>query len=420
MSLSVMDNNNIPLGEPVSYSSQTPPEYDEIELINQGSFGCIFRPNIPCEKSQAPNKKYISKIQLNDNNITNEFNIGEQIQTIPLYYLHFSPILSKCVVSIQSLNKDQVEKCDILKDIPESIYTQSLSPSPSPSPSPSQSLISTKIKYVGNKNIEDYLWSLHPNHLFKSKILYCFYYVLQSIKKMNDKGIIHFDIKEKNIIYDEYIQAPLLIDFGLSFIPESIKEPTTTPPIDTPTPASTIFYTKRVYPYWCIEIFILSYIMNRTKEESYTIIDENNEPQIVNLKPTKYDLNNSNITKTKIDELMRTYKEEIETFCKEYMQNQFSQLDITNYIGSMTTYLMDLENTSWTENVYTKLFTPEIYNTWDIYSLAITFASILDKNLTTENMDEYQPFLDLLHSIIFSIPTERPTYDKIMEIFVTL
>jgi hypothetical protein len=117
---------------------------------------------------------------------------------------------------------------------------------------------------------------------------------------------------------------------------------------------------------------------------------------------------------------LRTYQDEIETFCKEYMKNQFSQLDITKYIESMTTYLMKFDNTSWSENVFTQLFIPELYNTWDIYSLAITFACMLDKNLTDENMDEYKPFLDLLHSIIFSIPTERPTYDKIMEIFTTL
>jgi serine/threonine protein kinase len=252
------NDNDTLVGEPPStespIQSQSLKEYNEIKLINQGSYGCIFRPNIPCNKSQTPNKKYISKIQLNDDNITNEFTIGEQIQTIPLYYLHFSPILSKCIVSVQSLNKDQVEKCNILKDIPGSSSMQN------------QSLISTKIKYVGNKNIEHYLSSVQSNN-FKSKILFCFYYVLQSIKKMNDKGIIHFDIKEKNIIYDEYIQVPLLIDFGLSFIPESIKESSIITPLE-PTPPSTIFYTKRVYPYWSIEIFILSYIMNRTKEES--------------------------------------------------------------------------------------------------------------------------------------------------------
>ncbi|NBU97820.1 MAG: class I SAM-dependent methyltransferase, partial [Spirochaetia bacterium] len=38
-----------------------------------------------------------------------------------------------------------------------------------------------------------------PPNVYKSKLLYCFYYVLQSAKILNEKGVIHFDIKERNI-----------------------------------------------------------------------------------------------------------------------------------------------------------------------------------------------------------------------------
>jgi hypothetical protein len=148
----------------------------------------------------------------------------------------------------------------------------------------------------------------------------------------------------------------------------------------------------------------------------------------VNQKPTKSEtpeetLINS-VNSPKIQELLTIYSDKLTTFCKTFMKNQFKQskLDtiMTKYIESMTTYLMEFDNTSWNDNVYPKLFIPELYKTWDIYSMGITFASILDNKLTDENMDEYNPFLDLLHSIIFSIPTERPNYDKIMEVFSTL
>jgi serine/threonine protein kinase len=402
--------------------------YDEIELISQGAFGCVFRPDIPCEKSLSPNKKYISKIQLNDSNIKNEFNIGEQIQTIPLYYLHFSPILSKCIVSIQQLNQSQIEKCEILKDFDES----------------KSALISTKIKYVGKQNIEHYLHSLPeslstpnsesqsivstneenrlenisstlsntllpqppqpqpqqdlPPNIFKTKLLYCFYYVLQSAKMLNEKGIVHFDIKEQNIIYNEYIQAPILIDFGLSFIP------TITLPDD-------IFYTKRVYPYWCIDIYILSYIVNRTIEET---IDEDTI-----LSPSEFDLKNERVTEIKIDELLRTYQDEMNAFFQQYMNNLFTEEElqkrIQEYMDSIKAYLLEYVNTSWSNNVYSKLFIPEVYNTWDIYSIAITFLCILNYRVNEENMDEYKSIITILNSIVFSLPMERPTYTKLME-----
>jgi serine/threonine protein kinase len=401
--------------------------YDEIELISQGAYGCVFRPDIPCEKSLSPNKKYISKIQLDDSNIKSEFTIGEQIQTIPLYYLHFSPILSKCVVSIQQINSSQIEKCDILKDLDNT----------------ETSLISTKIKYVGNKSIEDYFLLLsqiqqrtirpdekieqesiipspanespenepplnktpenqpiqvYTPNAYKTKLLYCFYYVLQSAKILNEKGIIHFDIKEHNIIYNEYIQAPILIDFGLSFIPNKTNH-------------QDIFYTKIFYPYWCIDIYILAYIVNRTIEE---VIDNDTK-----LSPSDFDLKNENVTETKIDELLRTYQEKMNAFFKEYMAKLFTEEEIDaqiqTYIDSIKPFLMQYVNTSWSNNVYSQLFVPTLYNTWDIYSIAITFSCILNQHVTKENMDEYKPFISILKSILFSLPNERPDYTKIME-----
>jgi serine/threonine protein kinase len=375
-------------------SKKSGEQYDEIELISQGAYGCVFRPDVPCDNELRPNKKYISKIQINDLNSKNEVIIGEQIKTIPLYYLHFSPILSECVVSIQQLSGSQVEKCSILNEFDGT----------------KNALISTKIKYVGNKNIEEYFLSFpHPEHTsqdhtessqelndqpkqkrpqkmppnaYKSKLLYCFYYVLQSAKILNEKGIIHFDIKERNIMYDEFIQSPLLIDFGLSFIPQNMS----------PEKASTIFYTNKIYPYWCIEIYILCYIVNRTTDE-----------------PIK------NVTKIKIEELLNTYQEEMLLFFGKYMDKQFTKEEIETYITALKTDFAIYEGTSWTENVYKELFKPELYNTWDIYSIAITFSCILNSHLTKENMEDYAPFIKILKSIILSPLRERSTYTKVME-----
>jgi serine/threonine protein kinase len=236
-----------------------------------------------------------------------------------------------------------------------------------------------------------------PPNAYKSKLLYCFYYVLQSAKILNEKGVIHFDIKERNIMYDEYIQAPLLIDFGLSFIPQNIS----------PEKTSSIFYTKRVYPYWCIEIYMLCYIVKRTTEE---IIDETTK-----ISPSDFDLKNENATKIKIEELLNTYQEEMIMFFGQYMDKQFTKEEIETYITALKINFAIYEGTSWTENVYKELFKPELYNTWDIYSIAITFSCILNSHLTKENMEDYAPFIKLLKSIILSPFRERPTYTKVME-----
>jgi hypothetical protein len=93
----------------------------------------------------------------------------------------------------------------------------------------------------------------------------------------------------------------------------------------------------------------------------------------------------------------------------------FTKEEIETYITALKTNFAIYEGTSWTENVYKELFKPELYNTWDIYSIAITFSCILNSHLTKENMEDYAPFIKLLKSIILSPFRERPTYTKVME-----
>ena len=49
-----------------------------------------------------------------------------------------------------------------------------------------------------------------------NKVLQTHIYLLNALDKLNRKGIIHFDIKYDNIVYDQTLQAPIIIDFGLS------------------------------------------------------------------------------------------------------------------------------------------------------------------------------------------------------------
>ncbi len=45
-------------------------------LIEQGGFGCIFKPAIQCNGKDSKNEKYVSKIQKYDKNTKREINIG--------------------------------------------------------------------------------------------------------------------------------------------------------------------------------------------------------------------------------------------------------------------------------------------------------------------------------------------------------
>ena len=81
----------------------------KVELINQGSYGCIFRPGFNCKGKPIPdikNKKYITKVQKSASTSQRETKLGKIIKNISEYEDYFAPILSKCEVSLARMKEE--------------------------------------------------------------------------------------------------------------------------------------------------------------------------------------------------------------------------------------------------------------------------------------------------------------------------
>ncbi len=316
----------------------------EIQLVSQGANGCIYRPNINCDTGEPEDINYISKIQTNTNNIQNEINISNIIKTIDNYNFHFAPILSNCKTTISKIKDSEIKKCKLLNpDKPDQ---------ETPSILKTGELISTKMRYVGSNTLETYLLSIPNNRkdLIHKKIYSLYIYLLYSIRLLSEKDIIHFDLKENNAMYDLKNNSPIIIDFGNSFVASNIK---------TYEQRREYFYTPEFYLYWTIEVHFLNYI---AVNKLYDAIIQENDIQ------TRIDFFFNGLEKIQNQYKLYISKKELQDF-------KIKNVDyFKSYIGQQ-----------W-EKMYTDFLVPEIYKTWDLYAISITFLS-----LTTEVLKERTP-----------------------------
>lgn len=361
-----------------------PPQELEIRLLSSGSYGCVFTPEIKCD-GEIGDIHYVSKIQKSGENTQNEIIISNKIREISHYDHFFAPVLETCPAKMGKIDEEEIKKCDIFYD--NNIPTE---PNSDEKPIPSQEYISTKVRFIGNNQLEMYLRELpRKTDIIEKKMITTYEYLEDSLKKISQKNIIHFDIKEKNIMYDENNHSPIIIDFGISFVPFP----------STMELHKTFFYTQDYYHYWCIDIYILSFIVN--------VVRKGKEPNVVS-SPT--------ITKL-VDDFLQKWKE----MNKEY-SIMWTEEEYTNINTQYNAYFNKYVGKPW-ETLFEDHYVPEIYFTWDIYSLATTFLiytrhvyyqepSIVQKSISKdEDKDESQNIPLEKNDAVNVVETSPPNAD---------
>ena len=168
------------------------------KLISQGGFGCIFYPAFNSKGEVKKSSKMVSKLQINNFNGKNEILIGKIIKKLLNYQLYFLPAINISSITLTSLDKNFSKKCNII------------------SKNDSNYLL-LEITYL--KNIR--FLKLFTNFLKSKKhILLIFFeifqYIINSIQQLLSLNIVHFDLKEQNILYSTKYENPRLLDFGIS------------------------------------------------------------------------------------------------------------------------------------------------------------------------------------------------------------
>lgn len=369
----------------------------EINLIGQGSYGCIFYPGIRCGRKQPKDpKQIVTKIQEVRRSTLEEMEIGRMIQTIPKYQLFFAPVIENCAINLSTISGNTIDKCELdLKN-------------------KARQFMSNKIAYVGKYSIGKYLnkkivemskrqitvkkgtnavtKQLEQMKKFLIKIITSHIYLLESILLLQEKKIIHFDLKENNVMYDEKNDIPIIIDFGLSINMESLK-----------TPAN----YKRIFDYsnyetctqWPIESVFLIYICKNI---------------ILKTDKSFISLNQTIISTKEISEsikkfISKHYDDHRHVGISEELQKRF-EVKAIHYINSFI-------GKTW-KDLWDSLLAS--MKTWDNYSLAQLFHYELYKlRFDDDRLIKYfiGSYSTLLINIIISEPTKRiSTIDTIEQL----
>jgi len=215
----------------------------DVQMISQGTYGCIFKPGMNC-RGEPEEEGYITKIQFDKDTSQNEYNIGIHLlnnnDSLTEFNSRFAPIVDSCPIDIVDIKKDYIQKCELIR---ENSYQNTF--------------FSNKIRYVGKYTLGDY-FTVFFQEINKSIFLSTFFdthlYLLDSLLFLKKKDVIHFDLKENNILMDEKYYVPIIIDFGLSIRKDQLEKP-----IDYKQ-AFFQYYDK--YPPWCLEIVLISFIID--------------------------------------------------------------------------------------------------------------------------------------------------------------
>tara|TARA_B100000902_G_C27315007_1_gene920711 strand:+ start:2063 stop:3223 length:1161 start_codon:yes stop_codon:yes gene_type:complete len=284
------------------------------ELLSEGGYGCIFRPEISCDGKSLEDTDYVSKIQLYDKSAKKELELGKIIQTIKGFRNRFVPVMSHCFIDVSRIETKDKNDCSILKKKSDNKF------------------ILFKILYIEGSTFINFMVKNQNSKQIVNNIIHSYNYLLKSIKMLIDKKLVHYDIKGDNILFNEKMKLPSIIDFGLGLNIDKINMKN----------LENYFYVfAPEYYIWSLEIHYLSFLVKKKK------------------KPTAI---------------------ELEYLTREYILNNvalksnFSPNFLENYKKLCMKQLIAYNNLEY-ENAIKKILS--YWKSWDNYSLSVLYLKII-------------------------------------------
>jgi len=203
-------------------------------MIASGGYGCIYRPEITKHGKQTKNEEMVSKIQLNNFSSKNEMEISEILKELKNADDYFGLIENMSGINISKMSSQLKAPCDKLKA------------------HKTEDFILMNIPFIGKYNYREYLLNQGNNKNLFLYMVETYKRLLSGLILLSEKKIIHFDLKDTNILFDETKKLPKIIDFGLSIQIDKVWDNLTK-----------YFYIYAPdYYYWPLEVHYLNFIFH--------------------------------------------------------------------------------------------------------------------------------------------------------------
>lgn len=362
-------------------------------VINQGGFGCIFYPSLPCKKETKRNSntsssssEYVSKLVKKNFSSKNEIRIGKIIQGIPFYSLYYVPVIQSCTASLAKVSEREIKKCSIISGKSSSTETATTATNANiiESKDDSNKFILLKMKYVENVKFTKYLLSSTNKKHILNTLFDTYSYFLFSLEQLMKNGIVHYDFKWDNAVIDLKTGLPVILDFGIS-IPINLlldqeqqqkQNHQQKDDADAYRIYRDYFYVYfPEYSLWSIEIHLINYVLNK----------------------------HSRITPESLKQTIDTYVDSngaftilSPEFIERYKKLCYSTLE--RFIDQSRKYVISECLKYW--------------NTWDNYALSISYLQVI-KFISTSGFTSNQfliSFSEILMDNIHPDPARRSDY----------
>jgi len=347
-----------------------------IKMLDQGTYGCVFRPGLTCSGMIDETKTNITKIQKKKDTSKNEEEIGKKIMEISNYSQYYAPITETCNVDVGLIENGELQKCEFIdkqKKLGEPLNYEI-----------------NQLPFVGKNTLADYhitvMEKTRDIPKFARKFIGNYKKLVDGYTKLAEKGIIHFDTKENNIMCKDIGGNPIIIDYGMSFDINTLNA-------DIEGIRKAFFVYAPEYPVWCMEIHMIGYLLHKIGNGIASLDEVLSIP----------------LSKESVEPCIQEYIEKSRAI-KLLNETETKELSdkLTEYYVSQISAL-GMGGTKW-KKIYEESL--KTYKSWDIYAISVCYLQLYN-DVGLDAYEKEVPFLnnfkELLKKMIMSLPSERLT-----------